>query len=297
MNNIDQLYKDRFENFEAPVSDGLWDKIEKNPTWQQHLRRQKNKNLAYYSAMAIVAIATCTTLLLHKPQTDTVLLEQETTENVINITTSNTSETTENKVITSQNNTTTENTTTAKEAMNTTIVTTSESVSESPATQDPNNVVSSNESTTPPTTNTTTTIASDENDNDKANAKPELEQAHKVKSNEKKETITTEPTPTTNPAHNETSNSPFSIPNAFTPNGDGLNDVFKPVTAAEIYNYQLDIFMPNGQRVFSSKNIDYGWNGEYQGSIQNGGTYIYVIKYKDSNGKEHIDKGQLLLMR
>ena len=56
--NIEELYKERFEQFEAPVADNLWDKINQNPQWQQHLRRQKIKNLVFYASMAIVAIGT-----------------------------------------------------------------------------------------------------------------------------------------------------------------------------------------------------------------------------------------------
>ena len=297
MNNIDQLYKDRFENFEAPVSDGLWDKIENNSTWQKHLRRQRNKNLAFYSAMAIVAIGTCTALLLHKPQTDTAFLEQESTAEEVLETSDATAEATDTKTFTAQDNVLADNTTAVKETSKNDMATATEATLENTAIQPSNNVVSNSESITPSATNTSSTSQTDNKDN--VNNKDESEQTPNVKPSQNKETKAEEstPTPTPTPANNETIQSLFSIPNAFTPNGDGLNDIFKPVTAAEIHNYQLDIYSTNGQHIFSSKNIDYGWNGEYQGSMQNGGNYIYVIKYKDTAGKEHIDKGQLLLMR
>ena len=298
MNNIDQLYKERFENFEAPVSDGLWEKFENNPTWQQHLRQQKIKNLVFYSAMAIVAVATCTILLLHTPKNDTASIEKENTEEVVDEATAANTETTDTKIVTEQDNTTEEITNTVNEVLSdNTVMDTETNVENTVAQPSSNDVVTNDENAIPNTANTVLQTKTDNKES--VNTKNESEQTQPAKTNNKKESNAAEPTPTPSPtpANNEAIKSLFSIPNAFTPNGDGLNDIFKPVTAAEIINYQLDIFMLNGQHVFSSKDINYGWNGEFQGSLQNGGNYIYVIKYKDSNGKEHIDKGQLLLIR
>jgi len=298
MNNINQLFKDRFENYEAPVSDGLWDKIEKNPIWQKHQHRQKNKNLAYYSAMAIVSIGTCGAILLHKPQTDTALLEQAPSEKVINETPSSASETADTQILIEQTTIVEENTAPVKEETNAKTDMETSPITENFSEQSSNNMVDNSVSSVTPTPNPITP-AKTENHNEISYTKSETAPAQNPKSNNNTETRTSDSTPIAPPApaNNETLHSLFSIPNAFTPNGDGLNDIFKPVTAAEVHNYQLDIYMPNGQHVFSSKNIDFGWNGEYQGSLQNGGTFIYVIKYKDTTGKEHIDKGQLLLMR
>ena len=98
--NIDQLYKEKFENFEAPVSDSLWNKIQENSTWQQHLRRQKIRNLAIYAGLAIVAIGTCIALILHQPADNTL----DTPENgeLTGETTVSISETTNTENVTKQ---------------------------------------------------------------------------------------------------------------------------------------------------------------------------------------------------
>jgi gliding motility-associated-like protein len=299
MSNIEQLYKERFENFEAPVSDGLWDKIENDSTWQKHKRQQRNKNLAYYSAMAIVSIGTCTALILHQPKADTDIVDQEVTTAFIEETLPASSETTGTKIFTEKDDATEITFVSAENEVKNSDVIVNDPVTEVPITQANISITDNSESPLP---TTPTATSSNTNSDNKATPQSEADQAQNKSQADKTEVNVTETAPTTTPSpptpsQNETYKSPFSIPNAFTPNGDGINDVFKPVTAEEIQNYQLDIFMVNGQRVFSSNNLDYGWNGEYKGSILNGGTYVYVVKYRDDTGKEHIDKGQLLLIR
>ena len=291
--NIDQLYKETFENFEAPVSDGLWDKIQQNPTWTQHLRRQKIRNMAVYASLAIVVIGTCIALILHQPS-DNISDPMEEAE-TIGETSAITSETTvtenvaqkEQHIETISDIPVQENNATAVPAVEAAPENTSPTIANTTSNADMN--------TTPQPNTTHPAVADISSDNTKTNTeKSPVKESISIKSGEEQPSETS-PTPT--PANNNSNASMFSIPNAFTPNGDGLNDVFKPITSAEIISYQLDIFMMNGQHIFSSKSLDYGWNGEYQGSLVTNGTYIYVIKYKDTTGKEHIDKGQLLLMR
>ncbi|MGB6036223.1 MAG: gliding motility-associated C-terminal domain-containing protein [Cryomorphaceae bacterium] len=56
-------------------------------------------------------------------------------------------------------------------------------------------------------------------------------------------------------------NTPFFIPNAFSPDGDGLNDLFKPVCAFDLEFYQLLVFDRSGQLLFETDDIALGWNG------------------------------------
>lgn len=76
------------------------------------------------------------------------------------------------------------------------------------------------------------------------------------------------------------------IPNSFTPNGDGLNDIFKPETLAEIEEYTMLIFNRWGQQIFESNNINKAWDGKYKGRIVESGVYTYRIEATDKLTKE-----------
>ena len=67
----------------------------------------------------------------------------------------------------------------------------------------------------------------------------------------------------------------FHFPNAFSPNGDGLNDVLLPVYYGDLAKYKLNIFNRFGQRVFSSSKPDEGWDGLINGQVADVGVYFY----------------------
>jgi gliding motility-associated-like protein len=78
------------------------------------------------------------------------------------------------------------------------------------------------------------------------------------------------------------------VPNSFTPNGDGLNDVFIPL-AQSVKEYEMTIFNRWGLKVFNSLQLDYGWDGgtEAQGAFKlkfcNTGKYLAVACTLNSN--------------
>jgi len=72
------------------------------------------------------------------------------------------------------------------------------------------------------------------------------------------------------------------VPDAFTPNGDGLNDIYKPVSA-NVNVYLLQIFNRNGAMIFSSTHPGTGWDGTYNGANCPAGTYIYRIVYQSQH--------------
>jgi gliding motility-associated-like protein len=87
------------------------------------------------------------------------------------------------------------------------------------------------------------------------------------------------------------------IPTAFTPNGDGLNDVLRPTLAGmQKFNY-FNVYNRWGQLLFNTSQQGIGWNGMYNGKKQSSGTYIYTASAVDFTGKNYFIKGSFVLIR
>ena len=69
------------------------------------------------------------------------------------------------------------------------------------------------------------------------------------------------------------------LPNSFTPNDDGLNDVFKPVYQGTIDNYELIIYNRWGKAFFFSNDINKGWDGTLENVQQTSDVYVYKISF------------------
>ena len=69
------------------------------------------------------------------------------------------------------------------------------------------------------------------------------------------------------------------IPTAFSPNGDGLNDVFKP-TLINFEEYSLVVYSRWGEKIFESHDVNKGWDAFYQGEAVQDGAYHYFMRYK-----------------
>jgi gliding motility-associated-like protein len=87
------------------------------------------------------------------------------------------------------------------------------------------------------------------------------------------------------------------IPTAFTPDGDGRNDEFKPVYNGDISDFEMLIFTRNGRKVFESRDVSFGWDGRASGSAVEEGAYFYVIRYRDASDKLREQTGQVILYR
>jgi gliding motility-associated-like protein len=86
------------------------------------------------------------------------------------------------------------------------------------------------------------------------------------------------------------------MPNAFTPNGDGINDVFRIPPGMTLQLTELDVYDRWGMRVFSTRNIGQGWDGTVGGGLAPAGTYVYIVSGSDLKGPVSA-KGTVMLVR
>jgi gliding motility-associated-like protein len=87
------------------------------------------------------------------------------------------------------------------------------------------------------------------------------------------------------------------LPNAFTPNGDGRNDVFRPIFAGPTSDFKFAIFDRWGRRVFESANPAAGWDGTTGGKPQPAGMYVWECLYRLYQKPAAIQKGTVMLIR
>jgi gliding motility-associated-like protein len=89
----------------------------------------------------------------------------------------------------------------------------------------------------------------------------------------------------------------FIIPNAFTPNGDGKNDLFRPLVFGSVKEFQFIIYNRWGQKVFETKKIGEGWNGDIKGKKDQASVFVWTCKYQIEGQEKKIEKGTVTLIR
>jgi gliding motility-associated-like protein len=87
------------------------------------------------------------------------------------------------------------------------------------------------------------------------------------------------------------------VPNAFTPNGDGANDNFHPLTICKFEQYEFFIFNRWGGLVFKTSNQTDNWDGSENGVDCSSDVYVYLIKYKFPTQQVKITSGSITLLR
>jgi len=88
------------------------------------------------------------------------------------------------------------------------------------------------------------------------------------------------------------------IPNAFTPNGDGVNDYWEAFGNKKVWVYlSVEVFDRWGEKVFESTDINYQWDGRYRGTLEEPGIYVYVFKVTFLDGYVVNNKGSITLIR
>jgi gliding motility-associated-like protein len=86
------------------------------------------------------------------------------------------------------------------------------------------------------------------------------------------------------------------IPNAFSPNKDGINDYFGVINSVYVQEFAIKIFNRYGQVVFSANNITDKWDGTYKGKVVSGGAYTWSIVYINAKGFTKWLKGSVLIL-
>ncbi len=89
----------------------------------------------------------------------------------------------------------------------------------------------------------------------------------------------------------------FYMPDAFSPGTDGTNDVLKPVMTPYVRKYEMEVFNRWGEKVFSTNNLNEGWNGAYQGTDCEQGVYICRIYLVPMRGAIRSLNQTITLMR
>jgi len=88
----------------------------------------------------------------------------------------------------------------------------------------------------------------------------------------------------------------FGIPNSFSPNGDGINDVLY-VRGSNITQISLQIFNRYGQMVFETNSQSVGWDGTFNGRNVNPGVFGYILEVYQLDGARNVVRGDLTLIR
>jgi gliding motility-associated-like protein len=87
------------------------------------------------------------------------------------------------------------------------------------------------------------------------------------------------------------------VPNAFTPNGDGVNDILRPVSAGLKKIDYFHVYNRWGQLVFSGSETSQGWDGSVGGKPQAPGSFVWMVKATDYTGAAYVQKGTVTLIR
>jgi len=90
----------------------------------------------------------------------------------------------------------------------------------------------------------------------------------------------------------------IAVPNAFTPNGDGLNDYLFPLNAYKADGLEFSVYNRIGQLVFHTNDWTIKWDGTIKGNPQDSGIYVWMLKYTHHDtGKKVFQKGSTVLIR
>lgn len=87
------------------------------------------------------------------------------------------------------------------------------------------------------------------------------------------------------------------MPNAFSPNNDQINDVYKVKEYQNIVEFRATIFNRWGQKLYEWSNIEGGWDGTYRGKDVKQGTYFVLVKARGADGQTYTIRKDVNLLR
>jgi gliding motility-associated-like protein len=87
------------------------------------------------------------------------------------------------------------------------------------------------------------------------------------------------------------------FPNAFSPDNNGRNDIFRPVVHGRMQAYELTVYNRWGSIVFKTREVSAGWDGKVNGTLQDSGAFIWVCKYQFVHEAVKVEKGTVFSVR
>ena len=89
----------------------------------------------------------------------------------------------------------------------------------------------------------------------------------------------------------------FFIPNAFTPNNDGLNDFMKPIILGKVIQYQFSIYNRWGQRIFHTTDLSKGWEGNNKQKQIEGNVFTWICSFQFEGQPPEVKRGSFMLLK
>ena len=103
---------------------------------------------------------------------------------------------------------------------------------------------------------------------------------------------------TADPISVSISESKLEMPNAFSPNGDGINDIYKAKDGYQsLVEFHAYIFNRWGQKLFEWTDPSQGWDGTYNGKDVKQGVYFVLVKAKGADGRTFTIRRDVNLLR
>jgi len=303
--DIGELLKNKFADFEQTPPDDMWEKIIQNEKVLKYNKAHFVKRLILYSATAVVVVAVVSLLLFLTIGIDdksNLVSTDNNSQNQVNNTESVFPNDSNSKILNKE-----------------TIVETPSEPShiQNGVVNENKSVPLSNENSVKlaPIIKSTIPRTSSQSRNISDIVSPDIPSSNKnsfqdnkvVKKDSGQDEIVTSRENSDNdqqvntnpvePPQSDLANYNLFIPKGFTPNGDGLNDLFLVYSSFDVQNFEFSIFDQSGRLLFKSKDISVGWDGESFGQKMKAGSYVYIISYKDITRKSHLEKGQVTLIR